>query len=99
MQELDDAVTKNKEYKETPTVNDDDTTWESWRIARGKLMLPLLQVKGITIVRPTARFVEANPHITHEALTYYAASSFLLYHARQIQREKTGKDLPPLQID
>lgn len=84
-----------KKFSDALSLNT-DMAWNDWRKTRGCLMRKILEEKGIVFAAPSSQYIAANAHLKPEALKFITASSFLLYHARQIQREKTGKDLPPL---
>jgi hypothetical protein len=94
--------TCQKYYAEAEN-SDDDKKWQSWRNANNGLMVSFLEKKGMkckngTIYFTSTELIEANSNLDDETLNYYDASSFLIYYARQIQREKTKKDVSPIKI-
>jgi hypothetical protein len=106
IKELHTLVIKQPQYKKiynevTAEIDEgiyDDIKWKSWRKINSDVMIAVLKKKGFIFCYPSELFLQVNAKPSEEAINYYTAANFLVYYTRQIQRQKTGKDLPPIVI-
>ena len=103
--QLEDVVINHPEYKEALAqarkVNTEEA-WRAWRFKSGAdIVKPILIKNGFIITEPKAKtlaHITANKDISEETACWIMAHSVLLYKNRQLQRQLTGKDLPPIPI-
>lgn len=104
IKELHDAVSANPEYRqafEEAKSENVEGAWKYFRFKNGDLLKNILIKKGIYHPQDPTQldlYLMQNNNIERDAAEYVIAGSFLLYYTRQMQRQMTGKDLPPIVI-
>lgn len=75
-----------------------DINWKEFRMLNGKLLQKELSLKGVNHPEKddTQQYLELNKELEPEAGGYVIAASYLIFHARQMQRSETGKPIPQL---
>lgn len=101
---IEDITLAHPDYQKALTHAKKENTEEAWRAWRFKagddLVKPLLVQKGLAIPEPKSTYnhVDANKDISGETAYWVLAHSVFLYKNRQLQRQITGKPLPPIKI-
>jgi hypothetical protein len=102
IKEVNDSVITDSKYKDSYTVAATmptlDAKWELLKKTNCELLRSFLEKKMALDAGSTKALIEANSNLNDETLKYYDASSFLLFYARQMQRQETGKDLEPIVV-
>ena len=101
VRELYNSVSADATYQEAlqkARKGKNDDAWETFRQLNGKLLQKELSSKGIYIPEQenTKLYFEKNKELPEKVGLYVIAASYLIFHARQMQRSETGKPMPQL---
>ena len=101
VRELYNAVSAERTYQEAlqkARHEKSNERWETFRQLNGKLLQKELSHKGVQHPEQdnTQLYLEINKELNPEAGAYAIAASYLIFHARQMQRSETGKPIPQL---
>jgi hypothetical protein len=96
-------VSAHPHYKMSLAYAHQEKTSQAWRNLRdttARLLHEINESKGLVLPKEggAASVLEANRTIDDLAAEWAIAESFLIYHARELERKSTGKDLPPMVI-
>jgi|GEM_PF-6764254 len=75
-----------------------EKAWDALRVKNGELLRGIAEgLHGITSKQPTADcYLATHANSNDKIINTELAKSFLLYHMRDFQEEKTGKKCPPI---